>query len=124
MLAPSLDLVMFARGVLDPDMKLVKAFATILVLLGVAGGLVWQFHFKDQVTFARIATAYGAKMVCSCRFVAERPMDSCMRDFTTDLSMITFQETGTTIRASVLGGLVSSRASQTGAETGCTLVEK
>jgi len=104
-------------------MKLVKAFAIVLAVLGLAGGAVWQFFLRDQVTYARIATAYGAKMVCSCRFVAERPMESCLADFTVDISQITFVETGDTVRAKVLGGLVSSKARNTGPETGCTLVK-
>lgn len=104
-------------------MKIVKAFGIVLFVLGAAGLLGWQFFLKDQVAYAKIATAYGAKMVCSCRFVAERPMASCMTDFTTDVSMITFTQADTSIRASVLGGLVSSEARNTGPETGCTLVE-
>ena len=105
-------------------MKLVKAFAIVLVVIGVAGGLAWQFFLKDQVAYAQIATAYGAKIACSCRHVAERPMESCLTDFTVDISQITFDETADTVRASVLGGLVSSEARKTGPETGCTLVEK
>jgi hypothetical protein len=62
-------------------------------------------------------------MVCSCRFVAERPMESCLTDFTTDLSQLKFEETADTVRASVLAGLVSAEARNTGPETGCTLVE-
>jgi hypothetical protein len=113
-----------AKAVVDRDMKIVKALGIVLVILGVIGLLVWQFFLKDQVAYARIATAYGAKMVCSCRFVAERPMESCLTDFTTDISMVSFTESETAIRASVLGGLVSSEARNTGPETGCTLVEK
>lgn len=105
-------------------MKLVKAFSIGIVVLGLASGLAWQFLLRDQIAFARIASAYGAKMVCSCRFVAGRPMESCLTDFTADLSQITFKESGDTVRASVLGGLVSSQARNTGPETGCTMVEK
>ncbi|MGA1341962.1 MAG: hypothetical protein ACO33A_02780 [Hyphomonas sp.] len=105
-------------------MKLVKALTIGVILIGLAGGLAWQSFLKDQVAFARIASAYGAKMVCSCRFVAGRPMESCLTDFTADLSQIKFKESGDTIRASVLGGLISSQARNTGPETGCTMVEK
>jgi hypothetical protein len=105
-------------------MKLVKVFAIGALVIAVASGLLWQFMFKGQVAYADAAAAYGAKMVCSCRFVAERPMESCLTDFTVDVSQITFAETGDTIRASVLGGLVSSEAKLTGPETGCTLVKK
>ena len=105
-------------------MKIVKALAIGIAILVIAGILGWQFFLKDQVAYAKIATAYGAKMVCSCRFVAERPMESCLTDFTTDISMVSFTKSETAIRASVLGGLVSSEARNTGPGTGCTLVEK
>ena len=91
-------------------MKLVKVFAVVIVLLAIAGGLFWHVWLKDQVAYGRTATAYGAKMVCSCRFVAEREMDSCRRDFTEDVSAVTFSEDGQAIRASVLGGVVASQA--------------
>jgi len=37
-------------------------------------------------------------------------MESCLTDFTVDISQITFDETADAVRASVLGGLVSSEA--------------
>ena len=103
-------------------MKVVKVllitFAVMLVLIGVG----WQVWLKDQVAYARIATAYGAKQVCSCLHVAERPMDSCLGDFTTDISAVSFADDGGETRATVLGGLVSARA-RFEPGLGCTLVK-
>lgn len=101
-------------------MKLVKAAVVIVIMLGVAALLAWQFLIKDQVELARVATPYGAKMVCSCRFVAERPMESCMSDFTEDLSAVSFKEENKSIRASVLGGVISATADYEEG-LGCTL---
>ena len=103
-------------------MKLVKAAVVIVIMLGVAALLAWQFMIKDQIDLARVATPYGAKMVCSCRFVAERSMASCLADFTEDVSAVSFSEEDNAIRASVLGGVVSATAVyQEG--LGCTLVD-
>ena len=103
-------------------MKVVKVllitFAVMLVLIGVG----WQVWLKDQVAYARIATAYGAKQVCSCLHVAERPMDSCMDDFTTDISAVRIADDGAVTRASVLGGLVDAKA-RFEPGLGCTLVK-
>jgi hypothetical protein len=103
-------------------MKVVKVllitFAVMLVLIGVG----WQVWLKDQVAFARVATAYGAKQVCSCLHVAERPMDSCMDDFTTDISAVSIVDDGAVTRASVLGGLVDAKA-RFEPGLGCTLVK-
>lgn len=103
-------------------MKRVKVLlitlAVMLVLI-VAG---WQVWLKDQVAYAKVATAYGAKQVCSCLHVAGRPMDSCMDDFTTDISAVSIADDGAITRASVLGGLVGARA-RFEPGLGCTLVK-
>lgn len=104
-------------------MKLVKAAVVIVIMLGVAALLAWQFLIKDQIDLARVATPYGAKMVCSCRFVAERPMESCLVDFTEDVSAVSFHEENNAIRATVLGGVVSATAVHE-AGLGCTLVDQ
>ena len=103
-------------------MKLVKAAIVIVIMLGVLALLAWQFMIKDQIDLARVATPYGAKMVCSCRFVAERPMESCLADFTEDVSAVSFSEDGNSIRAKVLGGVVNATAVYEEG-LGCTLVD-
>tara|TARA_R110000787_G_scaffold1326_7_gene4711 strand:+ start:3088 stop:3402 length:315 start_codon:yes stop_codon:yes gene_type:complete len=103
-------------------MKIVKVLLIVFVVLFVIAGLGWQFWLKDQVAFAEVATAYGAKQVCSCLHVGERPMKSCMDDFTVDISAVTITDDGTVTRASVLGGLVESEARFTPG-LGCTLVK-
>ncbi|WP_300391399.1 hypothetical protein [Henriciella sp.] len=103
-------------------MKLVKILLVVVGLLAVSGALFWQIWLKEQVAYAKVATAYGAKMVCSCRFVAEREMSSCMEDFTEDLSAVSFSEGEDKIRTSVLGGVVSAEARYENG-LGCTLVK-
>jgi hypothetical protein len=107
-------------------MKIVKVILVVFAVVALIVAAFWQVWLKDQVAYARIATAYGAKMACSCRFVAGREMASCRRDFTQDLSMFTFEETqtdaGRGLRVSVFSGLVSGHATHTPGR-GCTLVQ-
>lgn len=102
-------------------MKLVKVFAVVLIILAIGGGLAWQLWLKEQVGYARVATAYGAKMVCSCRYVAGREMDSCKQDFTQDVSAVTFEDGDNAVRTQVLGGVISAEA-RFEPGLGCTLV--
>ncbi|MDJ0921638.1 MAG: hypothetical protein QNI84_10955 [Henriciella sp.] len=116
-------------------MKLVKGLLILLAILAVMALGAWQFWLKGQVEFAKVATAYGAKMVCSCQFVAERELDSCLGDFTNDVSQVSFTvssgellDDGTaraenTVTASVLGGLIQNQA-RFEPGLGCTLVER
>ena len=76
---------------------------------------------KDQVSRAEIGAAYGAKMVCSCRFVAERDMASCLADFTTDLGPVEFSEVDEAIEASIAGGMITATAAFEPGQ-GCALI--
>nr|WP_070960489.1 hypothetical protein [Hyphomonas sp. Mor2] len=113
-------------------MKPVKALLIPLAALILIGATVWQFWLKGQVEFAKVATAYGAKQVCSCVFVAEREFDSCLGDFTEDVSQVSFSvssseivengaaRTDQTVMAQVLGGMIRNRA-RFEPGLGCTL---
>lgn len=115
-------------------MKPVKTLLVAILVLVIIGGGVWQFWLKQQVAFAQVATAYGAKQVCSCQFVAERDLDSCLGDFTQDISAVSFSvsssqitQNGTstqskTVTASVLGGFVKNQA-RFEPGLGCTVVK-
>ncbi len=91
-------------------MKFIKAFLIILIVLAVIGGALWHFFLKEQVGFGKVATAYAAKQVCSCRFVSEREMASCQTDFTQDISQLKISETEDSVTASALG-IISATAS-------------
>lgn len=115
-------------------MKLVKVLLIVIAVLAVIAAGFWQFFLKDQIPYARVATAYGAKQVCSCLFVAKRELASCQTDFTNDVSAINFIITSSrsvengqasaedTVTASVLGGLIKSEA-RFEPGLGCALVK-
>lgn len=78
-------------------------------------------YLRDQIAFARIATAYGAKQMCSCLHVGGRNPASCRTDYEPkDIARITITSTGQEVRASVLGGAIASTARNTPG-FGCTL---
>ena len=105
-------------------MKVIKVILIVLAVVSVIALIFWQFFLREQVDYARVASAYAAKQVCSCRFVADRELDSCLQDFTSDVSMLEIREVekagSPAIRASVLAGLVSSTAVHT-PPVGCAL---
>ena len=111
-------------------MKFTKAFLILVAVLLVIGGALWQFFLKGQVAFGNVASAYAAKQICSCRFVSEREMESCMTDFTQDISALTITETyidptGRTdqsVTASALGGIIAAKATYEPG-LGCVLQE-
>ena len=59
--------------------------ATILAVTLVAG-----WHFWAPVTgYANAASAYSARVVCSCRFVAGRSHDDCPKDRLGGMELVT-----------------------------------
>jgi hypothetical protein len=69
------------------------------------------WSFRDDLAYARIATGYAAKQTCSCRFVSERTLASCVADFPEDArERIELSERAGRIRASVLFGAIKAEA--------------
>lgn len=91
-----------------------------IALAGVAlPGLVWSL--QDEVQYTRIATGYAAKQTCSCLNVSGRTLESCMADFPADAQgLISVKQEGQSVRASVLFGAVSARATYE-EEFGCQI---
>ena len=91
-------------------MKIVKVLFVVLAVLVLAAGAVWQFWAKGQVEMANIGTAFAAKHVCSCMFVAERSLESCKSDMLRDISQLSFEVEEESVTASAAGGLISQTA--------------
>lgn len=102
-------------------MRFAKIFLITFAVLALVGGSVWQFWLKEQMAFAQIATAYVAKQTCSCRFVAERSLESCLVDFTQDVSQLEVSEVPErrAVKASALGLIVETASYRPG--LGCAL---
>jgi hypothetical protein len=50
----------------------------LLVLVGAGGTLVWSW--QDLREKALVGSAYGARVGCVCRYVSQRPLESCEGD--------------------------------------------
>lgn len=61
------------------------------VLLALALGLVAVFiAFREPIRgYAGIATAYSARVACSCRFVAGRSLGDCAKDKLAGMELVT-----------------------------------
>jgi hypothetical protein len=58
-----------------------------LIALG-AGGAAWAF--REPITgYGSIASAYSARVACSCRFVAGRSLEDCAKDRLAGMEAVT-----------------------------------
>lgn len=61
-----------------------------LLALGL-GGAAWAF--REPITgYGSIASAYSARVGCSCRFVAGRSLDDCAKDKLAGMEAVTLVE--------------------------------
>lgn len=71
-----------------------RRWPLILLALAIAGlVLAWLSPFGQRLRGDAVAgTAYGARVACSCRFVAGRSLEDCAKDKLAGMDMIRFSE--------------------------------
>ena len=61
-----------------------------LLLLVVIGAGAALYSYREPITgYAEVGTAYGARVTCSCRFVAGRSMEDCEKDKLDGMELVT-----------------------------------
>lgn len=68
----------------------------LAVLVAALLGAAWLAYGEGLTRSATAGTAYGARVACSCRFVAGREMDDCAKDKLEGMEMISFSANDTT----------------------------
>ena len=65
-----------------------------LVLLAILATLLATgWYFRQPATgYAQTATAYSARVACSCRFVAGRDLEDCTKDKLAGMELVTLVE--------------------------------
>ena len=59
----------------------------------VAALIVTGWYFREPATgYAKTATAYSARVACSCRFVAGRDLEDCEKDRLEGMELVTLVE--------------------------------
>ena len=96
----------------------------LVAVLLIAGALVgaWFSSFGQRLRGdAAAGSAYGARVACSCRFVAGRSLDSCEKDKLAGMGLIRFSadEEAKSVTASV--PLISSETARLKPGFGCVL---
>ena len=73
---------------LHPYKRTFGFFGALVVLIGAA-----SFYFGgDAIGYMQGATAYSARVACSCRFVADRDMESCATDKLDGMELVTLTD--------------------------------
>ena len=53
---------------------------------------LWAAFGSAALGYARAGAAYGARVACSCRYVAGRGLDDCAKDKVPEMELVTLSE--------------------------------
>ncbi len=60
-----------------------------LLVLGAAAAYIYA---RSQIPRAELAVGYGARVACGCRFIGNRPLDNCKKDFEPGMELVRLSE--------------------------------
>ncbi len=70
-----------------PRSRLLWVGGTVVALLA-----LWAAFGTAALGYARAGTAYGARVACSCRFVAGRSLEDCAKDKVGGMELVSLSE--------------------------------
>lgn len=91
--------------------------ALVLVILG--GVAVWQYPTVKLK--AGVGAAYGARIGCSCRYVQNRSLNSCLTDFEPGMDMVELEEDAVTKTVTGRVPFLAERSARYAGASGCLL---
>ncbi len=69
-----------------------RSWALIAIVFVAAGAALFYVYGRPLVGTAEAATAYSARVACSCRFVAERDLSDCNKDKLEGMEWVSLSE--------------------------------
>lgn len=92
----------------------------LLALLVAVVGIAWAYR-GPALGYTNAATAYSARVACSCRFVAGRDMKSCAKDKLSGMELVTLVEDEEARSVTARFPLLSADTAQYRPGYGCVL---
>jgi alpha-D-ribose 1-methylphosphonate 5-phosphate C-P lyase len=90
-----------------------------IIALVIGGGAL---AFREQIDgYGSIASAYSARVACSCRYVAGRPIEDCAKDKLAGMEAVTLVEDVETKSVTARFPLVASATATYREGYGCVL---
>ncbi|QLC25008.1 hypothetical protein HFP57_08195 [Parasphingopyxis algicola] len=95
---------------------LVGSIIVLLVLL--LAVIIYAMRMRPTI---ELGVGYGAHVVCSCRYIGGRDMQSCYKDYEPGMEMISMAEDEEEKRITASVPLLASRSAQFREGLGCVL---
>ncbi|MBV8971467.1 MAG: hypothetical protein JO290_04165 [Sphingomonadaceae bacterium] len=94
-----------------------------VVVAAVLGGWTWLKHSRTGRR-AELASGYVAHVVCSCRYVGNRDLKSCLTDYEPGLEIVRMSDDPAAKRITAWVPLLAKRTATYQGEYGCRLDER
>lgn len=99
-----------------------RSLGAHLVLVAVVlFGIVGVFYKEPVMGFSTLATSYGARTACACRYVAGRDLDQCRTDFEPGMGIVFLSEDDDLREVTARIPLISAQTARYSPGAGCML---
>ena len=95
----------------------------LLILVAVLAGALWLAWGDSVRRTAEAGTAYGARVACSCRFVAGRSLSDCAKDKLEGMEFVMLSENTDSMTVTASVPLIASDTATYREGYGCILKE-
>lgn len=96
-----------------------KRTALIIAVIA-AVAIAWNWSLISGN--ARLATAYGAHVGCSCRYIGGRDLNSCEQDFEAGMEMVSLSDDADSKAVTASIPIIASATARYDAASGCRIV--
>ena len=90
----------------------------LVLIIAIAAAAIYAMRMKPTL---ELGVGYGAHVVCSCRYIGGRDMDSCLKDYEPGMEPIRMSESAAEKRITASVPLLASRSAQFREGLGCVL---
>lgn len=89
----------------------------------VIAAIAWLvLNFSDLRGQAKLATAYGAHIACSCKYIAGRELGTCTKDFEPGMEMVSIIDDPARKRITASIPILASATAERRGTTGCVVL--
>ncbi len=93
--------------------------------LMVLAAVAWlALNFSDLRGQAKLSTAYGAHIACSCKYIAGRDLGTCSRDFEPGMEMVSITDDPARKRITASIPILASATAERRGTTGCIVLDE
>lgn len=98
-----------------------KRIASAIIFTLIALGVALLFYVRSQKPLLELGVGYGARVACGCRYIGNRSLADCYKDFEPGMEPIRLSEDAATKTITASVPLIASRSARYDPVLGCVV---